>query len=103
MKMEQRQKAINKQLELNEEEKAIVDRNIANVGDFQLDTRGLIPLNSYIKIHMAFLKQGFEMKESLNAAHVAKRRALLKEGDNAGYEKEIAEFMMGLRTKTMGM
>ncbi len=43
------------------------------------------------------------MKESLNAAHVAKRRALLKAGDNQAYEKEIAEFMVGLRTKTMGM
>jgi hypothetical protein len=34
MKMEQRQQAINKQLELSEDEKAIVDRNIADVGDF---------------------------------------------------------------------
>ncbi len=34
MRMEQRQQAINKQLELSEDEKAIVDRNIADVGDF---------------------------------------------------------------------
>ncbi len=34
MRMEQRQQAINKQLELSEDEKAIVDKNIADVGDF---------------------------------------------------------------------
>ncbi len=78
----QRRLAINKQLELSAEEKAIVDRNIADVGEFKVDDMGLIPLNVYIKIHIAFLKQGFELKESLNAAHVAKRRALLKAGDN---------------------
>jgi hypothetical protein len=103
LKMEQRQQAINKQLELSDEEKAIVDNNIKDVGDIQLDTRGLIPIMTYIKIHISFLRNGYDLRNWGEKEHVEKRRVLMTAGDIKAYETEVQDRLSNLRVKTNGM
>lgn len=89
MKMEQRQQAINKQLELSQEEKDIVEKNITDLGEVQLDSRGMIPITTYIMIHVSFLKNGYDLRNWGEKEHVAKRRELLKANDLKSYETEV--------------
>jgi hypothetical protein len=90
-------------LELSDEEKQVVDKNIAEIGTVQLDSRGLIDHNTYIKIHCSFLRNGYDVRNAGEKEHVAKRRELLKNDDSHGYAKEIQERLTNLKMKTSGM
>lgn len=90
-------------MELSDEEKQVVDKNIAEIGTVQLDSRGLIDHNTYIKIHCSFLRNGYDVRNAGEKEHVAKRRELLKNDDSHGYAKEIQERLTNLKMKTSGM
>jgi hypothetical protein len=54
-----------------------------------MDTRGLIPINTYIKIHISFLRNGYDLRNWGEKDHVDKRRELLNAGDVKAYESEV--------------
>lgn len=90
-------------MELNDEEKKIVEKNMDGLADVQPDSRGLIDHNTYIKIHCSFLRNGYDVRNAGEKEHVAKRRELLKNDDSHGYAKEIQERLTNLKMKTTGM
>lgn len=68
-----------------------------------MDSRGLIPILTYIKIHISFLRNGYDLRNWGEKSHVDKRRELLKAGDVKGYETEVSDRLTALRVKTAGM
>lgn len=100
-KQKQQQEQMQKQLELSEEDAKIVEEEIKGL-TAEVNSSGILPLETFIKVQQAVTKTTFKLRNTTEQKHADERRELLKQKKEEEYIKCVNERQMLVRNKATG-